>query len=159
MSALNTPFYLMIILIMFVSAVAAPSIFCRKHPHFTLLSANEQKWTAGIPSGGSGTEYYFCIKLLTSRTIVFDSVWIGDQVFPSFVTRQKASITGESFLYQKGDTVLVRVSALKNRTHKEATSTPLIKCKGAALIGYLINGRRKYACVEKMIQKQSFNLP
>ncbi len=152
-------YYLLVLLYCFIFPFPHSDANCAGNQPVRLLSATEQKWTPGVQSGGGGTEYYFSIKIVSAKTIVFDSVWIGDQVFSSFVTRQKASITGESFLYQKGDTVVVRVSALKNRIHKETISKPLTKCKGPALIGYLINGKRKYICVEKITQKPAIHLP
>jgi hypothetical protein len=132
---------------------------CKRDQPFKLLSASQQTWTAGVASAGSGTEYYFSIKIISPKKIVFDSVWIGNKIFPSFVTRKKAPITGGSFLYQKGDTITVRVSALTKRPGKEVIAKPFIKCKGAASIGYLINGKRRYICVEKITQQPSVNLP
>ena len=56
--------------------------------------------------------------------------------------------------YGNGDTIILRVSDLKNSNANSVNTEPPIKYDGAALIGYSVKGRNEYFTI-KEIKKQS----
>jgi hypothetical protein len=125
-----------------------------KKKHFTLLSATSQSWTAGIPSGGTGTDYYFKIKINSADKIKFDSAWINNKRFEIFISRETAAISNEQINFSKGDNITLRVSEIKNQNIKTENLKPPLEYEGAALIGYTVNDKRQYFII-KEIKKQS----
>ena len=131
----------------------------KKKKYFKLLSAISENWTAGIPSGGSGTEYYVKIKIITTEKIVFDTLWINNTAFETFISKESTSVSDKPIQYSKGDIITVRATELKNQNIKPATVIPPIKYNGAALIGYRINGKQEYFTVTEIKKQSSRNRP
>lgn len=125
-----------------------------KKDYFTLLSATSQSWTAGIPSGGSGIDYYFKVKINTEEKLLFDSAWINNRAFEIFISKETNSISSEPIKYGNGDIIILRVSDIKNKNTKTANSNPPQKFEGAALISYTAKDKREYFII-KEIKKQT----
>ena len=125
-----------------------------KNSFFTLLSATSQSWTSGIPSGGSGTEYFFKIKITTTEKTTFETAWINNKAFEIFISKETGSISNVPIKYGNGDTIILRVSDLKNSNANSVNTEQPIKYDGAALIGYSVKGRNEYFTI-KEIKKQS----
>lgn len=129
----------------------------QKKEYFTLLGATSQSWTAGIPSGGSGTEYYFKIKINTSDKIIFDSAWINNKSFELFIAKETTTISNAPIKYEKGDIITLRVSDLKNKNTKTVISKPPIEHNGAALIGYTVKNKQEYFIIKEINKQASLN--
>lgn len=120
---------------------------------FTLIHASSQSWTAGIPSGGSGTEYYFEIKINSSKGITFDSAWINNKSFPLFLSRENSGNSGVSndpVTFVKGDSITLRVSDITHSSKVTSPTKPPVTYTGAALIGYKVNGKQLYYTVKEI---------
>lgn len=120
---------------------------------FTLIHASSQSWTAGIPSGGSGTEYYFEIKINSSKGITFDSAWINNKSFPLFLSRENSGPSGVSndpVTFVKGDSITLRVSDITHSSKVTSPTKPPVTYTGAALIGYKVNGKQLYYTVKEI---------
>lgn len=130
----------------------------RQEP-FKLISAISENWTAGIPSGGSGTEYYFKIKIMTSDKIDFDTLWTNNKSFATFISKESTSISDKPIQFGKGDIITIRATELKNQNIKQAIVNSPIKYKGAALIGYHISGKREFFTVPEIKKQSSQNRP
>lgn len=120
---------------------------------FTLIHASSQSWTAGIPSGGSGTEYYFEIKINSSKGITFDSAWINNKSFPLFLSRENSGHSGVSndpVTFVKGDSITLRVSDITHSSKVTSPAKPPVTYTGAALIGYKVNGKQLYYTVKEI---------
>lgn len=120
---------------------------------FTLIHASSQSWTAGIPSGGSGTEYYFEIKINSSKGITFDSAWINNKSFPLFLSRENSGPSGVSndpVTFVKGDSITLRVSDITHSSKVTSPAKPPVTYTGAALIGYKVNGKQLYYTVKEI---------
>ena len=126
----------------------------KKKDYFTLLSATSQSWTAGIPSGGSGIDYYFKVKINTEEKISFDSAWINNSSFEIFISKETAAISSQPIKFSKGDNIILRVSEIKNKNIKKQNSKPLIEYNGAALISYKVTDKQEYFII-KEIKKQT----
>ncbi len=126
----------------------------KKKDFFTLLSATSQSSTAGIPSGGSGTEYYFKVKINSTDNIKFDSAWINNKRFEIFISKETVGISSEPIKFSKGDIITLRVSDIRNQNIKTENLKPPLNFEGTALIGYTINDKRQYFII-KEIKKQS----
>lgn len=124
-----------------------------KKDYFTLLNATSQSWTAGIPSGGSGIDYYFKVKINTEEKISFDSAWINNSSFEIFISKETAAISSQPIKFSKGDNIILRVSEIKNKNIKTQNSKPPIEYNGAALISYKVTDKQEYFII-KEIKKQ-----
>jgi hypothetical protein len=130
----------------------------KKEEHISVLSATSQSWVAGIPSGGSGTEYYFNTVIHTNRKLVFDTAWIANRAFGLFVSNNSKSISSKPVTYSKGDTIMLRISDLKNKgTQKQ--SNPPVKLEGAALIRFTADGEKEYYTVKEIKRLEGENRP
>lgn len=124
---------------------------------FTLLSATSQSWTAGIPSGGSGTEYYFNVKIKTSHQLLFDSAWINNNAFKIFLSKDKTPVSSEPITFSKGDSITLRVSELINPNAKTTKSNPPISFTGAALLSYRVKDKPAYFIIKEITRLPSLN--
>jgi hypothetical protein len=130
------------------SCVLFFSSFTSKQSVLKLIDASSEKWISGINGGGSGTEYYLKIKILTAQTIKFDSIWMNDKVFGSYLANNKKSVSNNPTTFSKNDTVTVRVSDFsKNKTIKAKYP---IKYTGAALLRYYVNGKIRYLKIDSI---------
>jgi len=116
--------------------------------NFTLLDASLQNWDAGIPDGGSGTEYYFKLKINTSKKIIFDSAWINNESFKMVVTKKVSHISNEEITFTKGDTITLRVTNLKNQ--KKSDTPPPIIYNGAALFSYKVENKEDFFIIKEV---------
>ncbi|HLF64675.1 MAG TPA: hypothetical protein VI603_13015 [Saprospiraceae bacterium] len=124
---------------------------------FTLLSATSQSWTAGIPGGGSGTEYYFNVKIKTSRQLLFDSAWINDSAFKIFLAKDKTPVSSEPITFSKGDTITLRVSELIHQNTHTTSAKPPINFTGAALLSYMVKDKPAYFIIKEITRLPSLN--
>jgi hypothetical protein len=153
---MKSPFFFLGILLVFNMACKSVKKTenggAMKDDSFTLLSATAQPWTAGVPSGGKGTEYYFKIKINTSKELTFDSAWINNQSYAIFLSKDNGAISTHPLTFVKGDSITLRISDLTNPNTKALPSKPPMSYDGAALIGYKVKGRSFYYII-KEIQK------
>lgn len=133
------------------------SAFSFKKCDLKLIESTSESWHSGINGGGSGTEYYFKIKITTDKKLQFDSVWVNNKCFATFLSSLDNSISQNPILFNKNDIVILRVSDLS--LNKTPTSTPPIKYKGDALLRYYINGKVKYITIKNIVPKQNINRP
>lgn len=122
----------------------------KKDNSFTLVRATSQSWTAGIPSGGSGTEYYFDIKINSAKEITFDSAWINNKSFPIFLSKANQGVSSDPVKFVKGDNITLRVSDITNSTKVTSSAKPPVAYTGAALIGYKVNGKQVYYIIKEI---------
>lgn len=128
-----------------------------KSDAFTLLEATSQSWTAGIPSGGSGTEYDFTVKINTADRVTFDSAWIDAKAFGLFISKDVASISQEPVQFSKGDTITLRVTDLVNHNVTTVNSKPPFSFDGAALISYKIDDKQFYYLIKEITKLPPLN--
>jgi hypothetical protein len=143
-----------------------------KKAAFKLVDATSQHWTAGIPSGGSGTEYTFRIVIETKEPIRFDSVWMADKAFP--IQAVKGKVFTPEVSLNKGDTVRLRVSDSRPGTPgagpsgssdvKEAPvlvkkSTPPVHYNGDALVRYYVGSKARYYTISGIKKLEPLSMP
>jgi hypothetical protein len=128
-----------------------------KSDAFSLLEATSQNWTAGIPSGGSGTEYYFTVKINTADRVTFDSAWIHDKAFGLFISKNVTSVSQEPVQFSKGDTITLRVTDLVNQNVTTVNSKPPFSFEGAALISYKVKDKQFYYLIKEITRLPPLN--
>ena len=129
---------------------------------FILLNATSQDWTAGIPGGGRGTEYYFKIKVNTKDKMLFDTVWVNNKAFGIYISRGKGIISNTPIKYSYGDTIILRVSDIHSKqieNKNTENNNPPIKYDGAALISFMVNDKKEYYTIKKIEKQQTINRP
>jgi hypothetical protein len=139
--------------------IASLKNYSDQSEYFTLISATSESWRAGIPGGGSGTEYYFKLKITTSENIKFDSAWINNKHFKVFIAKESVSISNEPIKYTKDDIITLRISDLNNQISESKKAKPPINYDGAALIAYIVNEKSQYLIIKEIIKQKSINRP
>jgi len=124
---------------------------------FSLIHATSEKWVAGIPDGGRGTDYYFEIKINTVEKLLFDSAWIDNKAFEIFIAKKSNYNSSQQIIYGQGDTITLRVSDIQNKSIPNKITNPPIKHDGIALIGYSVNAKRKYLSIKEIKSVKSAN--
>lgn len=140
-----------------------------KKNYFTLLDASYQNWTAGIRGGGSGTEYYFKIKIATDESIVFDTTWINNKALKINVSKNTVGkISNTPPVILQNDTVILRSSVFNpskdSPTYKQDNTTvtnakPPIEYTGSALLRYYVNSKPYYFIIEDIRKTEGVNRP
>ncbi len=128
----------------------------QQNKHFTILKATSQTWTAGVHGGGSGTEYFFKIIVNSKKELKFDFAWINNIKYEIFLAKESPFISEAPIKLDKGDTITLRVSAMKNNNTK--SESPFV-FDGEALISYKIKNKQKYQVVKKITTEESPNRP
>lgn len=131
---------------------------------FTLISATSQKWHGGIKGSGGGTNYeIILLAQLPSSKLIIDELWI-DETFHSVSASCKFPKTSADG-FVKGDTVYVYASIYVkdpngpkdlNKTDVQETAQnapPPYDYKGSGLVGYKMNGERKYSEISTFAEK------
>lgn len=122
-----------------------------------IVEATSERWNSGINGGGSGTEYYFKIKINTAKNLQFDSVWVNGKCLSTYISNTSLSVSQNPVNFKKNDMITLRASDLSlNNTISK--SNP-IKYKGEALIRYNLDGKTKYLIIKKITPKESINRP
>jgi hypothetical protein len=124
---------------------------------FSVLSATKEKWVAGIPGGGSGTEYSFKIKIATKQKLVFAHLWIDNYKYPLYVANNSALISDKPIEYSDGDEITLRASVLSKEKYEQSAAP--IKYEGDALISYTSNGLIHCMVVENITEIPTINRP
>lgn len=128
-----------------------------KDEYFRLLSATSNSWTAGIPSGGSGTDYYFKIRVTSKEELNFDSAWIDNMALKLFVSKESGAISNDPVKFGNGDEIVLRISQLNNKNSKPELVKAPIPYEGACLISYIVNNTRKYYTIHEIEKVASPN--
>lgn len=147
-------FYIFLVIIYACHKKSIPST---SSANFTLLESSMQNWVAGTPSGGSGTEYYFKLKINTSKQITFDRAWINNESFEIVVTKRVSHISNEKITFTKGDTITLRISDLT--IQKKSTTPPPIIYNGAALISYKVKNKEAFFTIKEIKTIDTSNRP
>ena len=134
---------------------ANSSVSTTSQKYFNLLSSTSESWVAGIPQGGTGTEYYFKIKITTDSKITFDTAWINKQAFGIFITKDQQGISSEPIKYFKGDIITLRVSHL-SIANVPVSNLPF-SYKGVALIRFSVDGKQNYFVIDEIIKGKTVN--
>ncbi|MBK9284753.1 MAG: hypothetical protein IPM51_10610 [Sphingobacteriaceae bacterium] len=122
-----------------------------------LVGATSERWNSGINGGGSGTEYYFNIKINTAKNLQFDSVWVNGKCLPTYISNTSLSVSQNPVNFKKNETITLRASDL-SLNNTISISKP-VKYKGDALIRYYLDDKTKYLIIKKITPKESINRP
>ena len=131
--------------------------FSKQKSDVTLVAATYENWTAGINGGGSGKEYYFKIAILSSDKIIFDSLWVGNKSFKTYLSNNKKTISSSPIVFFKNDTIIVRASEMDN--HNYHNSKLPLRYKGDALLRYYTNGKQHFIKIKSIVLLQNPNRP
>lgn len=121
---------------------------------FELLSANYQKWSAGVPDGGKGSVYFISVKVnKTSDKLKIEQLWVKDKYYDVKIFKGIDKNLQSEF--NKGDTINIiaaesdyppEINGPKKEVKKQ---NPPYEYKGEALIGYKVKNKNKYFIVDK----------
>lgn len=141
---------------------------------FVIISSYSQKWQGGVKGSGGGIKYNFeLLASYPSSQLIIDQVWIGQQYFDASASRKFPKTAADGF--NKGDTIYVYINYMtKVPDHANIAETtdgqkeiqesmssipPPYAYKGEALIGYKINGSRKYKEITQVTAKSPLYYP
>lgn len=125
---------------------------------FTLLAATAQPWRAGVPGGGSGTNYTFILQKNVAGKVQFDSVWVAGAQLPLSVKPRQQTTESRQPAQNDTITLLAAAYAAGPRTGKRREEGPNaaapakypVALKGEALIRYTVNGVSRYYAVPQI---------
>jgi hypothetical protein len=140
-------------------------------PHFNVIDCSSQDWVAGVPGGGSGTDYSFRLCVETKERVRFDSVWMKHKAFKIQVVKGKTYKAKTEIM--RGDTLVLRFSdvqpgsesgpsaagktatALNTHSDKNAPKS----YRGEALLRYYVNDKVHYYTILRIRKVPSVNRP
>lgn len=141
---------------------------------FSVIYATSQQWHGGIKGSGGGTNYDICIKSFhSSSQMAADELWVGEKYFEIAASRKFPLTSADGF--SAGDTLYINASDYRKdadgpklidegegqkevQDEKQKTPPPY-RYSGEALIGYKMNGTRKYKEVAIITVKQPLFYP
>lgn len=141
---------------------------------FTVIYATSQQWHGGVKGSGGGVNYEVSIiAKLSSSQLIIDELWVGEIFHETTASRKIPKTSANGF--SAGDTIFLHAGDYhkdsygpkKNEEideYKEIQDTtqnkpPPYKYTGEALIGYKINGERKYKGIAKITVKSPLFFP
>lgn len=142
----------LLVIVLFSTFFVSASFFKKD---LKLLSANSETWSGGLAGSGSGKEYYFKIKIQTSKPITFDSVWVNNKMLPTYVSNNSLSISQEPIKFKYNDTIILRASE-RSLSPNPPYKSP-IKFSGVATIRYYLDGKIKYLNVKEITNTKPVN--
>lgn len=124
--------------------------------YFTIDSATQQGWAAGVEGGGSGINYHVNITMKKNVTIEFDSMWVGTYGV-------KLSIANNIVSFHKGSIVCLYAGQFfPYQIIYDEPGLPVvvpIKHEGVALIRYKIDGKIYYSEIATLKQLEFLAYP
>jgi len=121
---------------------------------FALLDAYFENHQSGMRGGNSRTEYFFKLLILTSDKLNFDSVWLNNNRYEVFVTKERTAVSNKATEFFIHDTITLRISDIHGKLLKKQVKYP-VSFNGIALLRYTCNGDLCYFTVNKIEQKKS----
>jgi hypothetical protein len=132
--------------------------FCScSNKHFTILSATSTQIQSGINGGGKTIEYFFKLKINTDKLIIFDSVWVNNKVYPTYLASRSITISQEPVTFKNHDTIMVRVSQISQVNSIKIK--PPIKNNAEAILMYYLLGKKQYYKINKIFKEQNIYHP
>jgi hypothetical protein len=143
-----------------------------KSQSFKVAGATQQRWAGGVRGSGTGINYEITlIAKQASSKMSIDQLWVGNQFYE---VKAGKKFTGPApFDFKPNDTIYINATQLfpgermpdDPDTGPEfidivpVNTPPPYKYKGAALIGYKLNGKRKYMPIAKIDQLPNLDYP
>ena len=133
---------------------------------FEIVSATAQKWAGGQKRTGHGVYYTITLKVKkNSQRLSFDKLWVGSEFYSIKAYKHIESKNIES--YNINDTIYVSARSQirppdeenPEVNQKTVTEAPPFEIKGAALLGYLYKGKRKYKTIDSFKELNSLFYP
>lgn len=141
---------------------------------FTVISATSQQWHGGVKGSGGGVNYEVnIITKLSSLQLTIDELWIGENFHETTASRQFPKTPADGF--SAGDTIFLhagdyhkdsdgpeKIEGINEQKEVQDTmqnTPPPYKYTGEALIGFKMNGERKYKEIAKITAKSPLFYP
>lgn len=120
---------------------------------FILLDSKYENSVPGYIGGFRSTEYYFKILITSNNHLQFDSAWIDNHRYATFMSRLSTTINNKPIEISQGDTLILRVSANANALKAE----PPFIYNGKVLIGYKQDSKQKFFLIKEINLQSSPN--
>jgi len=133
---------------------------------FEIIEATSQKWAGGQERTGHGYYYNLTLKAKkSSQKLIFDKLWIGADFFT--IKAYKRSGNKHVEVFNTNDTIYINARSQKRpidpenpeENQKTIKELPPFDLKGAALLGYIYKGKRKYKTVEAFKEVKAVYYP
>jgi len=132
----------------------------------SIISAESQQWYGGIKPAGKGVNYLIILKThKSSEKLQIDQLWIDNKQYDLEVS--KPGIIGKLEQFKKKEIIHLhaREKFFKNEEGNwkllsgyQLQEKPPIPYERAALIGYLLNNKRKYKVLDSFhIKEKQYN--
>ena len=106
------------------------SFYCKKirqpdQKHFELLGAYYENHQSGMRGGNSSREYFFKLLILTTDKLNFDSVWMNNKRFKTFITKESAIVNNGGIRFFINDTITLRISDIHGKQLDKEVNYPV----------------------------------
>lgn len=132
-------------------------------PFFSLISAEQERWVAGVKGGGRGIEYYFKIRINSGEGLLFDSIWVNNKVLKTKILQGNKLLPEGPVQFMPGDTIILRAGEVSGLKENEGMDDPVISPppnqEGKAIIYYKENSNRHYFKIPEITERPRVNRP
>ncbi len=147
--------------LLFALCVSHVNCFARQNSDLKLLEARFETHSSGtMMKGTNGSNslnlYHFKIKILSDKTITFDSLWVNGGVCRTKVSKENSGSNG-SAAFKKN--AAVTLDATKVNEKNKAKISPPIRYEGAALLRYYKDGKPFFLTIKNIQFQESPNRP
>lgn len=144
------------LMITLISACATgkPEEATAKNPYFSVLSAQSEEFSAGRRGGERGTEYTLRVKIVSTKKIQFDSLWVGKKALTVYPARLRGPVSSAPVTFKKGDTIFLKATGPLESELPVTGRTP-VAYKGSALVSYRVGGKRYYQVVSQFTRQNN----
>lgn len=127
---------LLLILVAFASVQSCDDI--------NIIEGTSQNWKGGIPGSAGGVNYKLSlVALRNSDELKVDQLWVKDEFYPVSGVKKLPARISDGFAVN--DTIYIRATKVEARTIVDSVHPPRPKgIEEEWIIGYEINGKRKY---------------
>jgi len=128
------------------------------NPPFKVADIYSQKWVAGIPDGGSGTNLHFTLVEF-ARDVVIDKVYFRGQVTKAQVSPQTRNQFVGYFRKDNGRDVIMDIDPVKEAANTPQTPFPFKLNDDEAVLSFLDGNFVRYTKISNIREEEMLAYP
>ena len=127
-------------------------------PPFKVMDVYSQKWVAGIPEGGSGTNVHFTLGDF-SRDVVIDKVYFRNLVTKAQISPQIRNQYVGYFKKENNRDIIMDIDPVKEAANTPKAPFPFELEDNEAVISYLEGDHVKFTKITNIREEEMLALP
>ncbi|MCW5519980.1 hypothetical protein J1N09_09035 [Aureitalea sp. L0-47] len=127
-------------------------------PPFKVADVYSQKWVAGVPDGGSGTNVHFTLVEF-SRDVTIDKVYFREQVTKAQISPQTRNQFAGYFRNNNRRDVIMDIDPVKEAKNTPKTPFPFKLNDNEAVLSFLDGNFVRYTKITDIREEEMLALP